>query len=162
MSPSSARPPRGSDRRGFARQHQDIGAVQYRVGDVVGFGARGARVSNHRIKHLRRRDHQLARFVCEQDRGFWASGTFSRPSPRPSRHVRPSRRRRLRRCRAKSESRRAFRSLRSRESCPRAICIEGRHRPTNERQRDVIDADFLGDFDIRAIFVGDCGDLQLR
>ena len=48
-----------SDRR-LARQHQGVGAVEHRVGDVADLGARRRRRRDHALHHLRRRDHRHA------------------------------------------------------------------------------------------------------
>ena len=65
-------------RRGFARQHQSVAAVEHRVGDIAGFGARRARRNGHRFQHLRRGDDELARRVAgANDALFCNSGTSS-------------------------------------------------------------------------------------
>ena len=46
----------GADRR-LLRQHHRVGAVEDRVGDVGHFSARRPRRGDHRVQHLRRRDH---------------------------------------------------------------------------------------------------------
>ncbi len=45
---------------GFGGEHDGVGAVEDGVGDVAGFGARGARVFDHRFEHLRGGDDRLA------------------------------------------------------------------------------------------------------
>ena len=45
---------------GFGGEHDGVGAVIDGVGDVGGFGARGARVVDHRLEHLRGGDDGLA------------------------------------------------------------------------------------------------------
>jgi hypothetical protein len=45
---------------GFGGEHDGVGAVENGVGDVAGFGARGARVFDHRLEHLRGGDDGLA------------------------------------------------------------------------------------------------------
>ncbi len=45
---------------GFGREHYGVGAVEDGIGHVAGFGAGGARVFDHRLEHLRRRDDGLA------------------------------------------------------------------------------------------------------
>ena len=45
---------------GFGREHDGVGAVEDGVGHVAGFGARGARVFDHRLEHLRGGDDGLA------------------------------------------------------------------------------------------------------
>jgi hypothetical protein len=45
---------------GFGGEHDGVGAVENGVGDVAGFGARGARVFDHRLEHLRGGDYGLA------------------------------------------------------------------------------------------------------
>ena len=52
---------------GFAGQHQRIGAVEDGVGDVGDFGAGRARITDHRIEHLRRGDDGLADAVAGGD-----------------------------------------------------------------------------------------------
>ena len=44
----------------LAGEHDGVGAVVDGVGHVGDFGARGARVFDHRLQHLRRRDDRLA------------------------------------------------------------------------------------------------------
>ncbi len=46
--------------RGLRRQHDGVGAVEDRVGDIGGLGPRGPRVVHHRFQHLGRGDHRLA------------------------------------------------------------------------------------------------------
>src|SRR5580658_319338 len=45
---------------GFSGEHDGVGAVEDGVGYVAGFGARGARVFDHRLEHLRSGDYRLA------------------------------------------------------------------------------------------------------
>ena len=45
---------------GFAGEHHGVGAVVDGVGDVGDLGARGARILDHRLQHLRGRDDRLA------------------------------------------------------------------------------------------------------
>ena len=45
---------------GLAGEHQRVGAVEHRVGDVRRLGAGRARLLHHRLEHLRRDDHRLA------------------------------------------------------------------------------------------------------
>ena len=45
---------------GLAREHDGVGAVVDRVGDVGGLGAGGPRILDHRFQHLRRGDDRLA------------------------------------------------------------------------------------------------------
>ena len=47
-------------RRGLAREHHRVGAVVDRVGHVGCLRPRGPRILDHRLQHLRRRDHRLA------------------------------------------------------------------------------------------------------
>ena len=47
------------DRR-LAREHHGVGAVEHRVGDVADLGAGGRRRLDHRLEHLRGRDHRQA------------------------------------------------------------------------------------------------------
>ena len=53
--------------RGFAAEHNRIGAVEDRVGDVGRFGARRARTRRHRLEHLRRGDDRFGRAVGPRD-----------------------------------------------------------------------------------------------
>ena len=53
--------------RRLGRQHHRVGAVEDRVRDVARLGARRARMRDHRLEHLRRRDHRTAEPVAERD-----------------------------------------------------------------------------------------------
>src|SRR5438270_5830810 len=44
----------------FSRKHYSIAAIEDRIGYVAGLSARGPRVFDHRLKHLRGRNHWLA------------------------------------------------------------------------------------------------------
>ena len=44
----------------LAGEHHGVGAVVNRIGHVGDLGARGARILDHRLQHLRGRDHRLA------------------------------------------------------------------------------------------------------
>ena len=52
---------------GLARQHHRRGAVEHGVRDVRRLGARRLGALQHRLEHLRRRDHGLARSTAEPD-----------------------------------------------------------------------------------------------
>ena len=45
---------------GFGGEHDRVGAVENGVGHVAGLGARGTRIFDHRLEHLRGGDHRLA------------------------------------------------------------------------------------------------------
>ena len=51
----------------LTREHDRVGAVQDGVGDVAGLGARGNRVVDHRLEHLRRDDDGLGHAAAEFD-----------------------------------------------------------------------------------------------
>ena len=46
-------------RGGFAREHNGVAAVKDGVGDIAGLGAGGPWIADHRIEHLRCRDHRF-------------------------------------------------------------------------------------------------------
>ena len=52
---------------GLAGEHDRVGAVDDGVGDVARLGARRARIADHRVEHLRRRDDGLRRDVALVD-----------------------------------------------------------------------------------------------
>ena len=62
---------------GFRRKHDRVGAIEDGVGHVAGFGARGTRILDHRLEHLRGCDHRLtplggaADHVLLNDRNFF-------------------------------------------------------------------------------------------
>ncbi len=60
--------------RGFGRQHYGVGAVEHRIGNVGYFGARRNRVVDHRLHHLRCRDHQLVAVARHADHAFLQRG----------------------------------------------------------------------------------------
>ena len=43
----------------FGREHDSVGSIEDGIGDVAGFSPRGAWVFDHRLEHLRGRDHRL-------------------------------------------------------------------------------------------------------
>ncbi len=55
---------------GFLGEHECVGAVEYRVGDVRHLGARRARIPYHGAKHLCCRDHRLAQVIGGADHHF--------------------------------------------------------------------------------------------
>ena len=72
-----------ADRR-LAREHDAVGAVQHRVRDVGGLGARGPGRADHRLQHLRGDDRRAATAArAARSRSFWSSGTSSIGSSTP-------------------------------------------------------------------------------
>ena len=61
---------------GFGREHDGIGAVENGVGHVAGFGARGARILDHRLEHLRGGDDRLAPSGGAADHMLLDDGNF--------------------------------------------------------------------------------------
>ena len=52
----------------FSRQHQGIGAIEHRIGDVARLCARGTAGGDHRLQHLRRDNHRLSCLPAQLDR----------------------------------------------------------------------------------------------
>ena len=59
--------PRVRARRRFCGEHDRVGAIEDRVGDVTRLGARRARVGDHRLQHLGGGDHRSPELVAERD-----------------------------------------------------------------------------------------------
>ena len=72
----------GADRRLLA-QHDGVGAVEDRVGDVGDLGARRARRADHRVEHLRRGDDRPRVGAGRAISFFWTIGTSSIGSSMP-------------------------------------------------------------------------------
>ncbi len=60
--------------RRFRRQHDRVGAIEHRIGDVGHFGAGGYGVDDHRLHHLRGGDHHTIHFARHADHAFLQRG----------------------------------------------------------------------------------------
>ncbi|MDT4836554.1 hypothetical protein FQZ97_702590 [compost metagenome] len=59
---------------GFGAEHHGVGAVEHGVGHVAHLGARGHRVDDHRLHHLRGGDHDLVHLARQADHVFLQAG----------------------------------------------------------------------------------------